>query len=861
MRKSLIVPAIAAAILAANLQAEETKFDPTRPIPMLGQTEFTLQWSTPAPCQTKIQLRKGGEPCNTWYPEGQEYKPWQNEFQTFETSETSTYHRITITGLQPATRYYYRLNNGDIEPTNQETRWGAEKSWSREYAVSTLAPDGYKTVIRVPVKVIIMPNVYSLYTAKNKDGEWAPLPPPMNEQDKAKLIREFELAKRFWFVNNGFRVWHDLQYFWDERPQYWGEMPDDAPEEYKKLVPCRNWPGNEFSGPGGGDFSISDTRDLTKINHSPIHDGYVGQIENDLLQRYDWNAKKWEWCISGGGTLGIDGWPEGIPSRSQFLGDDIAWLTTHEYHHEIESQTYLSGLDQENDRVVFDHFSNRFRYQKPDGSFDEFPWDCGGKFGEHWSGIAMTDRQLTDIQWLRYYFGETIMVPDQDEDDVPDGGDVPFTELKYGYDPETPETDGTLNDFQKIRQSIWSGGAMSPWYSRQPEYLAIPDPNTPDSDGDGIPDIEDPLPTIPYPPFIWAKTIELDANPEDWNTIPYIGKKTVEQTTFSYKQAHDDSFYYGLVEIEGPFWELNIMLDGEADGIYNGFEGFGRSKDLYEIHIDLDRNTQEPQVRYSSLGKGFESKAKKENNKVTVEFSIENRGDSTWFWQGAGREIGNAVTLRLPNKAQYTLGDGYQPTYCFMEPLQGTQTCPVTPNQNLTEQEADVSLDFSKNPDLTQYEFTTQDWDLTDGALILKQDLDPDASCYLLVPGFTGNGDFTVFMEFEATQDAVLGAFSKDTKHIDPGQDSIGFIGGYLNELSKIRLINMGEVTEERIGLTPGKHTMQFQRQGKYFFMLYDGKEIGWYRETTPRPAHRLGVVGIPGSNIKIYKFRVKGEK
>ena len=61
----------------------------------------------------------------------------------------------------------------------------------------------------------------------------------------------------------------------------------------KKLVPCRNWPGNEFSGPGGGEFSISDTKDITKINFEPIRDGYVGQIENDLLQRYDWNGKKW----------------------------------------------------------------------------------------------------------------------------------------------------------------------------------------------------------------------------------------------------------------------------------------------------------------------------------------------------------------------------------------------------------------------------------------------------------------------------------------------------------------------------------------------------------------------------------------
>ena len=57
MRKFLIVPVIIAAI-SFTIQAEETKFDPTRPVSMLGQTEFTLQWSTPEPCQTKFKLEK-----------------------------------------------------------------------------------------------------------------------------------------------------------------------------------------------------------------------------------------------------------------------------------------------------------------------------------------------------------------------------------------------------------------------------------------------------------------------------------------------------------------------------------------------------------------------------------------------------------------------------------------------------------------------------------------------------------------------------------------------------------------------------------------------------------------------------------
>ena len=62
MRKYLIVPVVIA-ILATALQAEETKFDPTRPVSMLGQTEFTIQWSTPTPCRSAADKCRTGKGC------------------------------------------------------------------------------------------------------------------------------------------------------------------------------------------------------------------------------------------------------------------------------------------------------------------------------------------------------------------------------------------------------------------------------------------------------------------------------------------------------------------------------------------------------------------------------------------------------------------------------------------------------------------------------------------------------------------------------------------------------------------------------------------------------------------------------
>lgn len=125
--------------------------DPTRPVCELGRSHVVLQWFTRQPCETMVQLRRGRLPCNTPGPDGKPLNVWAGSSVRVMRGAPGrrTWHVLRITGLQPSTRYFYRTYDPQAEPTGQEKRWGASKPWRREYAFSTLAPAGLKTVTRV----------------------------------------------------------------------------------------------------------------------------------------------------------------------------------------------------------------------------------------------------------------------------------------------------------------------------------------------------------------------------------------------------------------------------------------------------------------------------------------------------------------------------------------------------------------------------------------------------------------------------------------------------------------------------------------------------------------------------------------
>src|SRR4051812_46611785 len=214
----------------------------------------------------------------------------------------STVHRITVTDLKPGKRYYYRVFDPGLKPTSQDKAWGAADGYDREFAVSTLAPKGQKTIIRVPVKVLLMPNVINVVSAYGDRANPAPEPQPLTPAEIQKIKDEYAVSSRFFWVNSGMRFWVDYQFFVDERWQRWGAEPSTATGLYKGLPVSRSYGGKDYTDPGGGIHTIVNTKDPSRVNNEPIVEErpYSGQIEQALLRRWNATSKKWEFVNSGG---------------------------------------------------------------------------------------------------------------------------------------------------------------------------------------------------------------------------------------------------------------------------------------------------------------------------------------------------------------------------------------------------------------------------------------------------------------------------------------------------------------------------------------------------------------------------------
>ncbi|MER3402483.1 MAG: hypothetical protein C4337_04115 [Armatimonadota bacterium] len=550
--------------------------DPMRPLMELGRDYAILQYYTTAPCETRIQLRAGATPATAWRPPHLKKDLWSEPTAREVRGEPGArlYHRVRLSGLKPGTRYYYRVYDPAYCPTSEERRWGAEPPWRREYAFTTLAPQGYKTIIHLPVKVLIMPNVVNVQSAYADPNQPAPPPSPLTPQEIARIHEEYAVAARFFWVNSGMRLWVDFHLFIDERWQRWGPEPPNAEGFYKGLPLNRAYAGVDFAPPGGGTFTILDTQDPMRPNLQPVYEEkpYAGQIEQAFPRRWNPQAKRWEFYNSGGGTLGVDNFPEGVPARSQFLGGgDTAWLVAHEFHHQLESFGAFSLANREDERIVFNHPEPRYRRLTPDGTTQQNAWSTAGRHGEHWNVMAYWLRTLSDLQWLRFYFGEPIIVRDADQDGVPDDDPrLPLDEKRFGSDPRRPRTDGHLNDLHKVMLSTWAPAPLQNTFVKPAFQSRLPNPKAPDSDGDGIPDGVDPYPLYPWIPLIPYQRIQLDGNPHEWEDIPPAGVLEQDGRKLVFKQAHDGDSYYALFSVQGEWARLHVGYDGEGKGIFSG---------------------------------------------------------------------------------------------------------------------------------------------------------------------------------------------------------------------------------------------------------------------------------------------------
>ncbi len=816
-----------------------TLYDPIRPVSELSANHFVLQYSTSTPTETIVQVREGNklsfqEQADVWAGA-----------REIRRSETTNFHQIRIEGLTPGTRYFYRVYDPGATPTALERSWGAAPPWRREYAVATLAPAGRKTIVRIPVKVLLMTNAVNVESAHSDTGMIGELPAKMKPEEIEMMKQEMEKAALFFWVNSGMRLWIDFEYFVDDRWQRWGSEPENAHTFHRGWPVSRGYAGVDFAGPGGGAFNIVDTKDPLRANKDPLQekDLYAGQIEITFVRRWDASAKKWVYYNSGGGTFGIDNFPRGFPARSQYLGGgDDAWLTCHEFHHQLESYSAFALSFREDDRIVFNHYEPRRRVARPDGGFDETAWSTSGRHGEHWDGMAFWDRTLTDIQWLRLCFGEAITVADRDGDGFPDDDSrLPLDERRFGSDPTNPTTDGQMTDLQKVMLSTWSPNPLqSSWVKGNPQYFKF-DPRAKDSDGDGLNDLVDPYPLFPYTPLIIAMTPEVDGIGTEWEHAPLSGAIKAGGIDLEYKQSHDDHAWYGFIRILGNWRNIELVLDGEGLGLFsrNGVVGLRINKTASGAEV----------VRLWEEVKGLTWAAKSDGDAITIEMSLSNRGDSVWFWNRGGREIGTQLNVYEPSGRAYAMYETYRFFYARMVGPYGKPPLPSGAPAELSASDAVVLL-----PNDERVRFQGAGWSSIGGALVHNGG--DEAAAY--IDGLQTK-EFDLWIDIEARQDGILGAFLPATEGMTAGKDYIVFVGGYGNTVTRFRLFG-AEQSDAEVMMRPGARTrLQLSRRANGIWLLVDGKPVMFATDPNPDAiVDRLAVIGGYNGDQKVYEIRYR---
>jgi hypothetical protein len=279
--------------------------------------------------------------------------------------------------------------------------------------------------------------------------------------------------------------------------------------------------------------------------YPPGDSWYSSAVQNDLRARgvqdgqYDLGyliGNNLAGCYGGyyvfGGMCASLGTVCGVPYpaiATPALDLTIIWTFTHEIHHALELMENVTGAV--TPEVLFCHFS------------DAYPNDIGANgwhmpLGPHFGGIAATNRDYGD-KWFLFPapYDSYIECVDADEDGFPDTDRrVPLSEVRFRSNATLVDTDDDgLTDLDELCAY---------------NFRSL-DPRVADTDGDGIPDGDDPYPLyvvsdgIPYantPPVIDGT---LDASWERFSTGYYFSQDTLYPLA-TYWSWDEDALYVAI---------------------------------------------------------------------------------------------------------------------------------------------------------------------------------------------------------------------------------------------------------------------------------------------------------------------------
>jgi len=598
-----------------------------------GRKDVVITYETVRPGKTGAMIRAGGFPERT---PGHE-SPWDaaDVRRVGGKGADTTQHELRLTGLEPGTKHFYRLESPDM-------RCIPDGGWSREYAVTTEAPKGRTAFVRLPVKVLLLANVVNLDTAV----PGVPMPEPMTAEEIELYRRDFVETQRFYWCNSSMRYWLDFDLYVDETTYRVGKDRTDLDAAFMQLPPA-----NE---------NASFKTQIEKAGKQDVV--YAGTVVCTANRVWEPNRKVWVYQGSGGGTYGIN-WP--TPGYSGFLGgSDIAWLMCHEYHHQFESQYGASGLDHEDDRVIFCHFAPQY---------PGWDWCTAYKHGEHWDGIAYDLRHLTAEQYGRNLYGSVETAVDADEDGLPDDdARLPLDEKRFHSDPSKRDTDGDgLSDMGEVLASQWVTCLNADLRTKTPGRWARPDPQNPDSDGDGIVDGDDPYPIYPFPTEIARGTAQVDGRRDEWTGPPAYSLDHAGAKLRAWVRWDERYLYYAF-EIEGPWAGMTFVVDQNADGFFVGGDNV-----YAEFVPDEASGARKANVRmhYCNLGRWpwfddqhefikpevYPFASSRADGKTFFEFALP-RNEACGLNLGAGKTVSVSVILGLPGRGPISL---FEPWHFF----------------------------------------------------------------------------------------------------------------------------------------------------------------------------------------------------
>lgn len=578
---------------------------PTRPTVNATQTEAVVTWETTEPCETVAEFR----PANS------------SSWQRVSLPGKRTKHRLILRNLVPATAYRLRiLLPGCYEITEDQPF--ARETFSFDFAFATQPPKGKTTFLRLPVAVLVYADVINADTLTPD----SPPAPPVERSYLDYLRREVEMAQLFFWCNSHMKLWLDCDWFIVTKRITVG----------KNERPQMNW--------------RQDLDALLRLRGRSLSD-YPAVVEITCERVWNPKAKRYEFAPSGGGTYGADM----RPGSSHFLGGhDPAWLFVHEFHHQLDSQFAESGYPE----YPFNHFSIT-----PDGFADNF--------GEHYNGNAWILRNWHggDLSlWFVNKFGYIAVADDADEDGIPDDCPaVPLDEKRFKSDPNLKDTDNDgLTDLEEVLSFSWVWEMLVwPTEINARAKFTLPDPKNPDSDGDGIPDGNDPLPIYACQPIIRKVTSGRDTSrwfwiEEDTTDVPkpMPFPRPTQPLKGDISLNHDGEQLRFRFVFNQPVATVHIQLDCQADGYYVG-------ADNVDIRIRPDWKAGEAKIDLTVNNSGsperwpFPDKSLISPDQLKVELSSDpkashyelfvsiRRHEKVGLFLRTGEEIGLAIYLQV----------------------------------------------------------------------------------------------------------------------------------------------------------------------------------------------------------------------